>query len=140
MGWTKFFGDKQPLHEPDSWSRTPLVNMSGVQLIHNDKLLAIYGPGDYWQSDSFESEIVLTGSPPVRLTHRRIEKLIDKPNIARVKVDNIGVIFDFRDKEVLTSQAGMLYLPKPEEMPYWLILELDAINNKIVWKHSKERI
>ncbi|HLX52993.1 MAG TPA: hypothetical protein VKR58_03580, partial [Aquella sp.] len=126
--------------EPDSWSRTPLVNMTGVQLIHNDKMLAIYGPGDYWQSDSFETEIVLAGSPPVRLTHRRIEKQIDKPNVARVKSDRFGLVFDFRDKEVMSSDTGMLYLPKPEEMPYWLILEFDVISNKLMWRHSKERI
>lgn len=140
MGWTKFFGNQQPLHEPESWSRTSLANMSGVQLVHNDKLLAILGPGDYWQSDSFETEIVLAGCPPVRLTHRRIEKLIDKPMAAKFIEDNYGVTFDFRDKELIGNGVTALYLPKPEDMPFWLVLELDTLTNHISWRHSKERI
>jgi hypothetical protein len=140
MGWTKLFGDKQPLHEPESWSRTPSENMTGVELVYNDKKLAIYGPGEFWQSDSFECDVVQFGAPPVKLTHRRIEKLIDKECVGKVTEDRFGIVCDFRDSIMYDNTPGMFYLPTPEELPTWLILELDTKTNSISLHFSKERI
>jgi hypothetical protein len=141
MGWTKLFGNNtQALHEPESWSRTPLDNMTGVELIHNDKKLAIYGPGQFWQSDSFECEVVPFGAPPVRLTHRRIEKFIDKDFVGMYIEDKFGLTFDFRDSALYTTPKRKIFAADLYELPYWLILELDIVNNKTTFYSNKERI
>ncbi len=145
MGWTKFYSQNRSLSEPDSWSRTPLDNMTGVELVHNDKKLAIYGLGKYWQSDTYETDVVPYGAPPQKLVARRIEGYIDTLSFAKIKEDKFGITVDFRNPvcEIIEISPLVSEVLTPyvfSEIPRWIILELDTIKNAPRLYTSKERI
>jgi len=150
MGWTKLYKNNAVLTEPQSWSRTPLENMIGTELIHNDKKLAIYGNGTYWQSDTFETDVVQYGASPQRLVARRIEKYIDQFSFASIKQDPIGLTFDFRNPNIGFQSEPLLFADiwapvdvkskQLLQLPIWLILEIDSKHNTILFYTSKEKI
>lgn len=150
MGWSKLYKNNTTLTEPQSWSRTSLDDMIGAEIVHNDKKLAIYGQGKYWQSDTFETEVVPFGSPPQRLVARRIEKCVEDFSFARITQDEFGMLFDFNDKldgfRNDTILFGDIWAPVDIKtnlilkFPIWLILELDLKHNTMLFYTSKEKI
>jgi hypothetical protein len=131
MGWTKFFLDGQQIHEPESWSRTRLDNIAGVELVHGDKKIGIYGEGQYWQSDTFQADVVL-GEAPQKLVARRIEFFVD--NLKKIKIDRTetSIVCSLKDNLDVFNNGV--------QEAFWLILEIDTINNTIESYTSKERI
>lgn len=132
MGWTKFFGDGQQIHEPESWSRTSLVDLIGVRLVHDNITLEIKGPGEYWQSDSYETEVIVDGSSQSVLTHRRIEKYIDGHSTIKFS-DQKNLSFDF-------TAPDFNGLVAEEYIFHWLVLEVNVRTNIAIYYFSKERI
>jgi hypothetical protein len=130
--WIKFYSDGSQYIGDDvsirrkekSWTKSRNGGIIAVSFVHLDQCLRIEGPGEFWQSDTFEAVI---GSKRSQLVARRIERQITKSD---------GVILIHRDKDILTATVqGSLSLHHPLDKTYivmddfinqWLVLEMDT--------------
>ena len=75
-GWVKHFIDGTIEHGSDllveqgkaSWSRGRLEGIDRVEIWHQGRFIAIQGPGEYWQSDTFEVGVLESDSQLVSRT------------------------------------------------------------------------
>lgn len=139
QGWTKYFANGVQIKEPASWSRTTTENMSGASLSFNQKTIIIHGHGSYWQSDTYETDVVLGQETQGSLIARRLEKYIDRPSYAFVQQeDEFGLVIDFRIPK--TSPVTGRFLNLTKNIPFWLVLEINLNHNSPIYFASKERI
>jgi hypothetical protein len=126
--WIKYFTNGSQLVGTDrdiaagliSWSKTP-TNLLSCSFEYDNFILNIVGPGEYWQSDTYES---VYSNPAPKLIRRRIEKLIDSmDNYFRLiqKSDLLKVVFNS-----LKQEDGGKFIHIPSSwIGQWLIVEYD---------------
>lgn len=131
--WLKHFADGTEIRGTDtdvaariaSWSRTPFTNMVGAEIEHNGFIIGIFGLGDYWQSDTYESTFLALNSV---MTKRRIERKIENTDTHLryiVRANEARVYFNQETVE------GAKFVPiLPPWRGQWFILEYD-LNTRI---------
>lgn len=136
--WKKLFADGTEICEPSSWSRTSLDNVIGVTLNHKDCNVAIYGVGNYWQSDTYINNLNwgISGS---RLVKRRISKYLDNISVGQIIINdqnNFKINFDV----VVNAHKDPPNLVLYNDVPTWFIVEIDVIKENVLCYLSKDRI
>ena len=139
-GWTKFYldGSKYIGEDKDvrfgraSWRHSSNENLVKVELHHEGCILQIEGPGQFWQSDQFES-MFPAGSTMVK---RRIQRLITQADKYYVLTDK-GVSF------LSAALGGIMRHTRPilpNDIGKWITLEYDIRSRS--WRHyiSKGRL
>lgn len=134
--WSKLFKNGERISEPASWSRTKLTGMIGVELVFNDQLAAIYGNGQYWQSDTFAIDVVADGSPKPVLLTRRVQILMDAPAIAYCYCSEFATRIDFR----LIDDKFDMFIDCEPYIGQWLTIEIDRYLKWPTVKIKKERM
>ncbi len=136
-GWSKILSNGTRIDEPMSWSKTQVDNLIGTELFLPNKKLAIYGYGSYWQSDTYVNTVVPFGESIGTAIRRRIEYLIDKPQIG-VILDNssFGFIVDFRAIPTPTDVT----VNCSTSLPFWFVVEENLETNSTRYYPSKYKI
>jgi len=140
--WTKHFANSTTYVGEDtaisrgqaSWRRSQNLDMVQVDLEHNGILLSIIGPGQYWQSDSYET--MVSGSVP-SLTTRRIERYIEpgEKDLYYRATSTQGIV------SFNTYLEGSKYIPiLPPWEKKWFVLEHDIQTGNIGYYFSDSRI
>jgi len=114
-----------------SWRKSSLDNLVQVTLEHEGILLSIEGPGEYWQSDDFES--IFPGG--TKLIRRRIQRKIE-PSNRFYRVDSSGYERGVKHSVSFQSNTslGLLFPIRPQDVGKWLTLEYDVVKAK--WHHK----
>jgi hypothetical protein len=127
--WIKYYADNSQYVGLDSdiskgkatWRGSKNTDIVRVDLLHQDMLLRIVGPGEYWQSDVYEAKFLNSES---QLIKRRIEKRIDP-------TDKMFIYLNTSNENIVTfnniSVRGHSNLIPPGWVGKWLILEYDVI-------------
>jgi hypothetical protein len=137
MGWTKLYSSGERISEPQSWSRTSLDSMIGTELIYNNLMIGIYGPGQYWQSDQYEVDIKYGTNYPT-MVKRRLLKYIDTVSAGVIEnrlPDSYKV--HFGDIKVNEENKDFIFVSK---VPLWYVLELNLKTNKLTYYYSDCKI
>lgn len=135
--WTKLYSTGETISEPNSWSRTTLDNMIGCTLIHRDLKVEIYGPGEYWQSDTYVANLE-EGISGARLTKRRILKFIDNIHVGKIlKSDDHSFSINFYVEVNKPTPSNLKLI---NVFPSWFVAEIDILSNKVSYYLSKNRI
>lgn len=138
--WKKYFIDNTHYTGTDydvsikqaSWRNSRLDGIARVELVHDGYLIAIEGPGDYWQSDTYTSTFMDPNKP--KLSHRRIERKID------IATDKFIYVLEDTDKYMISfnkSGTGKIYPINPEWHDKWLVLEYELRYERAtryIWK------
>lgn len=135
--WTKLFQTGETISEPESWSQTKLETMCGVELTYKDCRLGIYGPGQYWQSDTYIAEIGFGNVYP-KLIKRRISKYIDTIHtgyVVNILPQSFSINFDVKMDIALGGRWDFIDL-----INHWYVLEIDIDSKKIINYLSKDKI
>ncbi len=127
MGWTKLFLSGDTISEPQSWSKTNLNGMNGAELIVENVSVAIYGVGQYWQSDTYEVDINY-GSHYPRLTKRRILKYIENIQVGIIN-NQLPLRYEVRFDSQVDNKKGQFVMIN--KFPIWYVLEIDIKENKV---------
>jgi hypothetical protein len=142
--WVKKYADGKILRATDtavgkgqlSWRYTSLDNMVGAELRQDDILLSIFGPGEYWHSDTFES--VFPG-PGTQMVARRIEKKINQDD--KFFKDNNNTANGIYAIEFSNNAApGKWVAIPPSQVGKWLILEYNIRTKRCKWYLKDGRI
>lgn len=136
--WTKLFADGKTISEPASWSRTNLENMIGCTLVHNTCRISIFGAGQYWQSDTYlnNMEWGISGS---RLIKRRISIYLPDISVGQItenSKDTFRINFDVK-VDNRTNPPGLILI---NQVPSWLVVEIDILRSEITHYLSEDRI
>ncbi len=132
--WTKRFADGSLLHGEDkdvaqglaSWSKSRLDQMVGTELSHDGYSIEIYGPGEYWQSDTYESVFLGSG---VELTQRRIERKItslDYGFVALLSTPKATRLYSKSGAWFLNAGKWKVVEIIPSMVGKWMVLEYDV--------------
>lgn len=84
-GWIKYFSDGSFEEGWDelvdtqqaSWSKGRLESMSSAEMYYNDKFLILSGEGKYWQSDTYEAQLLVNEGRLIKRTLYRKLSLSD---------------------------------------------------------------
>lgn len=132
--WTKHYFDGSTYTGSDeaiikgeaSWTRSRNSHIIAVDLSHKNFFLSIYGPGEYWQSDTYESRLMENGA---KLVKRRIERKIEPNDMyfgyATPELGKAFIRFDNKD-----PRGTIIKIPS-SKIGKWLILELDIETGEI---------
>lgn len=127
--WLKKFLDGTEVRGTDiavqqgsaSWTRSRLYGMIGAEVNVLGHTLEIIGPGEYWQSDTYISQILSTNST---LCQRRIERRLEPGDrFFQFKSKGNRTSISFVPAEFLSE--AMLVEVLPEWHGKWLVLEYD---------------
>lgn len=135
-GWIKYFADgtkeigidKDVKTRKVSWSKGRLNNIKEVQIQHNStgQWALISGPGEFWQSDTYEVAVLQSGNG--QITNRTIyRKFQDGDSYMRcIEVDGCLhiVIGDY-----ICNGEGTFFDIKSEWIGRWLELDIEIGNN-----------
>lgn len=133
-GWIKHFADGTEVIGTDhdvqkkktSWSKGRLTGMIGVEVIHGNKRMAIFTPGEFWQSDDYD--VNLLDSTPILVTRRLQYKIQGMDGLCE-KQQPDNVVFCKGDSNFDIGRVGK-----------WLTLELDIKTGKISCNVKENRI
>ena len=139
--WTKHFADGSSYRGTDkdidnkkaSWRRSRNRGMVSLELEHEGTRLVIHGPGDFWQSDGYES--VYPG-PHSQMVCRRIERLIDPADsyLTFRHEKQIGYV-------AFNSKLSDEIIPiQPSWRNQWFILEYDLKRDVIQYYIKDKRV
>lgn len=133
--WLKRFADNTQVRGSDravsigaaSWSRSRFDDMIEAELEHHGRILRITGPGQFWQSDTYEA--VFPG-PQTKLISRRIARLIEPSDTHfRYAVgESLGHVV-FNDQNL--TEGGLFQAISAAHRGKWLVLEYNAEQRKI---------
>lgn len=137
--WTKWLADGTEIRGEDSdvrrglisWSRT-LTRLVAAE-INRGYTLKISGPGEYWQSDTFETSSVL--STPIN-TKTRIEKKIETTDIIysfQVKTDGMHI-------KLWACPGWTTKTMPPGSIGKWIVMEYDLRTKFVRTYFSSEKI
>lgn len=131
--WLKRFADGSEIRGTDravalriaSWSRSRLDGMVGVELEQHGFVLRIDGPGDFWQSDSYEAVFPGPGSTLIK---RQIQRRIGETDTHfRCAVGDGAATVVFNGGLL---EGGKWVPIRPSMRGQWLILEYDVRTRK----------
>jgi len=142
--WVKYFisGGKEVGSDSDikqgkaSWSKGYLTGIYGVELFHNNTSLSITGPGEYWQSDTYEMS--LFENVPV-LINRRIERKITASDFFYT-CSYKNKIFTLTLSNGSTGNSAQVIHLHKNQIGCWLIAEMNVRNDSVIHYISKERV
>jgi hypothetical protein len=131
--WKKYFSDGTSSTGTDrdcmtgkaSWRKSRNQYMVGAEIEHDGRLIGIYGPGEYWQTDTYEATVRSTGHPT--LIQRKICR----------KLEASDLYYSFRKEPVMTrvwfdkQSHGRMARLSSGNTGQWFILELDINTGKI---------
>ena len=137
-GWTKFYASGSTYVGEDnlvyngraSWRRSSFDGLIKVSLEHNHTLLSIEGPGEYWQSDDFESSPT-EGS---KLICRRIQRKIQpEDTFFWVVSAGYGQGTQHHVKFFAARGCGVVFPIQRGDVGKWITVEYDV--SKGQWGH-----
>jgi len=137
-GWTKHYADGSTYVGEDklvysgkaSWRRSAFDGIVQVSLEHEGTLLSISGPGEYWQSDDFESAFP-GGST---LICRRIQRQIQPGDtFFWVASSGYGQGIQHHIRFFATRGSGVVFPIKRSDVGNWMTLEYSI--EKGQWGH-----
>lgn len=109
-----------------SWRRSRNTGIASVSLYHNGAEMKIDGPGEFWQSDTYEAMFPDPG--PSRIIKRRIMRMLQPSDMYftyTICRNGVHVNFDKKTRE------GRLQLIPQREYGKWFVLELDTRSGEI---------
>jgi len=129
-GWVKHFVDgthelgldHQVEARLASWSRGRLEGISHVEICHDDQTIVLAGPGEYWQSDTFETNFLDNNSKLVRRTLYRkfgnLDTYMCSDGHRQYKIITVGGF------EIKHQPCSHLQYVNPRWTGKWLKLEM----------------
>ncbi len=134
-GWVKHFADGTKEFGSDqavrmkraSWSQGRLTGMIGAEVIHGNKRIAIFTPGEFWQSDDYDVRI-FESTPSLAI--RRLQYKIQPEDSLRAEwLENSLVL-----------RPGIGFYALPEKVGKWMTLELNIETGEIDFSIQENRI
>jgi hypothetical protein len=128
--------DENVRQKKASWRASRNDGMIGAWVVHNDAAIKIQGMGEYWQSDTYESNVGQNIKP--QRVARRISKKITAADRWFRYLTHMGpqVTIAFND---LDHTGGMVEVPK-EHVGKWMVLEYDIPSDSIRHYISNHRV
>lgn len=129
-GWVKYFADgsKEIGSDRDvklkraSWSRGRLSGMTGAEIFHQNKKMAILAPGTFWQSDDYQVDVF---EPTPSIVTRRLQRQIQKD-------DHFFMVYQDDNTLVVTPLVPDRFveglLDVKDQAGQWLTVEYDVKN------------
>jgi len=146
-GWIKLFADGTKEIGSDelvqkglaSWSKGRLVNMVGVELHHDDRIVILEGTGKFWQSDDYMARMSQNGTSD--LVTRRIQKLIYDDD-AWMLIDHVNQFSRYKIVNRITHGINGFISKRKilSQMGKWLTIEMDVKTGRTIFRFSDRRI
>ena len=135
-GWIKYFADGTKEVGYDhlvqsklaSWSKGRLKDICFVELYHENKRIGIRGTGEFWQSDTFETQVLTNGQG--QLVKRTLYKKLHEQDNAITSIC-LGINNMIADCTKVPLDEYSLYVDDGQ-VGKWFILDLE--NGKFSWR------
>ena len=145
-GWVKYFldgtterGDDEAVGQKlASWSKGRLSGMEGVSICYNGVIAAIFGEGEFWQSDDWSVPLFISEG---ELFARRISKKITEDDKAIVfYLGEDSYCFRFVDEEDESFSEEPICKIEDEHVDSSFQVLLDLEEGYVRWSIAEQRL